>query len=89
MYTYIPSLLSLPPNLCPSHPSRSSHSTWLSSLCYATPSHQLFISHMVADVCQCYCLSSSPAPSLCVHKSILSVCISIPALQICSSVPFF
>ena len=29
------------------------------------------------------------APSLHVHKSILCVCISIPALQIGSSVPFF
>ena len=31
----------------------------------------------------------SPSPSPDVHKSILSVCISIPALQIGSSVPFF
>ena len=36
---YIPSLLSLPP-FPPSHPPRSSQSTWLDSLCYTTTSHQ-------------------------------------------------
>ena len=37
MYTYIPSLLSLPP--ATSHPSRSSQSTGLSSLCYSIAPH--------------------------------------------------
>ena len=41
-------------------------------------------------VCQCCSPSLYPPPlSYCVHKSILCVCISIPALQIGSSVPFY
>ena len=38
IYTYIPSILSLPPNP-PSHPCRSSQSTELSSLCHTAASH--------------------------------------------------
>ena len=45
MYTYIPSLLSPVPTP-PSHPSRWSQSTKLSSLCYAAASHQLSVLHM-------------------------------------------
>ena len=41
-YTYIPSLLSLPP-LSPSHSSRSSQSTRLGSQCYTATSHQLSV----------------------------------------------
>ena len=37
-YTYFPSLLNLPP-ISPSHPSRPSQSTDLSSLCYIAASH--------------------------------------------------
>ena len=48
-YTYIPSLLSLPP-LPPSLISRPSQSTWLGSLCYTTTSHQLFILHMIVYI---------------------------------------
>ena len=40
MYTYIPSLWDLLPS--PSHPSRSSQSTNMSSRCYAAASHHLF-----------------------------------------------
>ena len=44
--------------------------------------------HMVMYVFQCYSPSSSPHSFLCcVHKSIL--CVSIPAVQTGSSVPFF
>ena len=40
-------------------------------------------------VCQCCSPSLYPPPlSYCVHKSILCVCISIPALEIGSLVPF-
>ena len=54
-YTYIPisppSSASLPPSL--SHPSRSSHSIELISLCYAAASQEPSISHLVVYVCQC------------------------------------
>ena len=69
---YIPSILSLPP-ITPSHPSRSSQSPRLSSLCYTSASHWLSILHMVMYMCQCYSLNSSyPLLSHCV-KSILYI----------------
>ena len=49
-YTYIPSLLGLPPSPSPSHPSRSSQGTELSSLCYTAGSHQLSILQMVVHI---------------------------------------
>ena len=53
-------------------------------------SFPLAILHMVVYIFQC-CSSISPTLSLprWVHKSILYVCVSIPALQIGSSIPFF
>ena len=49
-YAYISSFLSLPPT--PSyHPSRSSQSTGLSSLCYTVTSHYLCVLHMVMLIC--------------------------------------
>ena len=93
MYTYIPisppSYMPLPPSL--SHPSRWSQSTELTSLCYAAVSHQLSILHMVVYICQCYSLTSSQIifPPLCVLKSILYVCVLIPALSLGSSEPIF
>ena len=59
---YIHPLLSLPPILTPSQPSRLSQSTSSSSLCYTASSHQLPISHMVTYLCQCYSLNLSPPP---------------------------
>ena len=56
-YTDITSLLSLPP-LLPSHPTRSSQSSRLGSLCYIVTSHQLSVLHRIAYICQCYFLSS-------------------------------
>ena len=49
MYAHILSLLDLPTIPCPasSHPSRSSQSTKLSSLCYTAASHLLSILHTV------------------------------------------
>ena len=42
------------------------------------------------SVFQCYSLSSShPLLPHCVHKFVLYICVSVPALQIGSSVPFF
>ena len=79
----------LSPEPSPSHPSRLSQSTKLSSLCPYS-SFSLTVLHMVAYTCQCYSLNSSHAllPLLC-PKSVFCVCTSIPALHICSSVPFF
>ena len=51
-YTYMPSLLSLPPTP-PSHPPRSSQSQELSSLCYSAVSHQVSILHIIVYMCQC------------------------------------
>ena len=91
MYTYIPisppSCISLPPSL--SHPSRWSQSTELISLCYAAASHQPSILHLVVYICPCHSLTSSqltlPPPH--VLKSIIYICIFIPALPLSSSVP--
>ena len=48
-YTYIPSFLSLP-CLLPSHPTRSSQTTWLGSLCYTATPQQLSILHVKVEV---------------------------------------
>ena len=83
-----PSLLNLPATPS-SHPSKSPQSTRLSALCSPAGSHQRSLLHMVLYTCQCCYPSSCYPPFLpCVHKSILSTCVSIPALQIGSSLPF-
>ena len=88
MCIYSPSLLSLP--LLPwSHPSRSSQSASLSSLCCTAASHWLLILHW-------WCIYASVSlwvfPTLtfpcCIHKFNFYLCISIPALQKGSSMPF-
>ena len=88
-YTYISSFLSLPP-LNPSHPSRSSQSTRLDSLCDIATSHQLSILH---DSVYMPLATSSIPPTLsfprCVCRSVPYICVSIPCLQIGSSVQFF
>ena len=68
--TYIPILLSLAPT---PHPSRSSQSPELSSLCYRAASHSLSVSHVVAYMCQCYSLCPS-------HPLLLLLCPHIPSL---------
>ena len=78
-YTYIPSLLSLL-TLPASHPSRSSQSARLGSFFYIATSHQLSILHMV--VLCCFLHWSHPLFPHCVHKSILSICVSMPSLKI-------
>ena len=67
----------------------SAQSTELSSLCYSAASYQLFYTRL-------YIYFNAPLsvhPTLsfpcCVHKPILSIRISISALQIGSSVSFF
>ena len=91
-YTYIPisppSWASLTPSL--SHPSRSSQSIELISLCYAAASHYLSILHLAVYICQCYSLTSSQLPlPHCVLKSIRYICVFIPALPLGSSILLF
>ena len=91
LYVHIYPLPSGPPSHhLTSHPSRSSQSTELSSLCYRAASRQLSISHMGVYIVRAT-LSIHPTLScpLCSHKPILYTGISIPALQIDLSVPFF
>ena len=63
--TDVPSLLNLPPT--PSHPSRLSRSTSLSSLSHTASSHWRSILYMVMYVFPCYPLNLSqlPLPPLC------------------------
>ena len=51
------------PTLAPSHPSRSSQSTELSSLCCAAAPHWLSMSHPLVYMCQCCSPSFSHPPS--------------------------
>ena len=91
IYMYIPSLVSLPP---PSHPTPLSHQTapgW--AVCYIIASRWLSILRMIRISTHAYVNATfSIYPTLsfphCVRKSILYVCICIPALQISSSGPF-
>ena len=86
-YTYVPFPLGHPP--LPSHSSRSSQSTGLSSMCHTAGYHWLSVLHMVMHTLQRYSLNwPHPYLSPRVHKPVLYVysclmCIySIPALQI-------
>ena len=77
---YILFLLSLPPLPSP-HPSRSSQSTRLGSLCYTVACHQLTISHMVVYIyvnatLSIHCTFSCPRTILILLPS------SIPLAQI-------
>ena len=87
MYTYIPSLLSLPP-IHLIQPSRSSQSTRV-SICATQPLPTIDFTH--GSVYMSVLLSQFLPPFLpyCVQKSVLYVCVSIPTLKIHSSVPFF
>ena len=88
-YTYTLSLSGLPP-LPPFHPSRSSQSARLGSLCYTATSRQLSILHLIVYIPLMATFSIGPTHSLlnCVHKSTLCICLSIPSLHIGSSISF-
>ena len=62
MIIYIYPLPVEPPSPPPFHPSGSSQSDRLSSLCYIATSHWLSISHVVVHICQC-CLLNCPTLS--------------------------
>ena len=61
-YVYMYSLPLGSPAHPPSHPSRSSQSTRMSSLYCTATSHQLSVLNMVMHIFQCYSLSSSHSP---------------------------
>ena len=92
MCMYIPSVLGFsptPPALS-SHPSRSSVSIELSSLCYTAGSYPLSVLHMVACICNPNLPIHSTRPSP-LRPHIHSLCLhlySCPA-QVGSSLPFF
>ena len=52
-------------------------------LCWTAAPHELSVSHMAMCICQWHSLNSShPLCSPICHKSVLHICVSIPALQI-------
>ena len=72
-YTCVPSVLSISP--CPpSHPSRSTQSTELSSWSYTAASCWLSMLHMAAYICQCYPLNLSPPLLLLLCLNVCSLC---------------
>ena len=84
--TYIPSCPSLPSPLIPPISVITEHRAELLALYSRFP---LSISHMVVYTCQSQSPNSPHLPSPHrVHTSVLCICVSIPALQIGSSVPF-
>ena len=87
VYTY--PLLLEPPSYPLIHPSRSSQSIKLSFLCYAAASTSyLFYTWLCVYVKAALSLHPTLSFPGCV-QSVLFICVSIPALQTGSSVPFF
>ena len=76
-YIYIPCLLSLP-LLSQSHPSKSSQSARLGSLCYRATSHCVCFTH--DSICMSATFSIHPTPTFpcCVHRSVHSLLRSLP-----------
>ena len=87
-YTYIPSFLSLAHTSPPSHP--LGHHRAPSCAPCAIQQPPLAALRMVVYIRQCTLNLSHPLPFLpCVHKCVLYIRVSIPALQIGSSVQIF
>ena len=87
-YTCIYPLLLGPPQPHPTPVGHHRALSWVPCTMHQVPTS--YVLHMAVHVCQYQPLSSSsslPHPSL--HKSILYICVSTPALQIHSSVPVF
>ena len=88
-YTYIASLLGLPPT--PLHPTPLVHHralSWASCATQQLPTSCLFYKWQCTYASTTLLIHLTPRPPPC-HMSVLCICISIPALQIGSSVPFF
>ena len=87
------------PSIFLSHPSMTSQSTKMSSLCLERPPTSCLTYKWLCMCIYIYIyiytyisapLSVCPSPSpRSVHKSVLHICASIPALQMGSSAPFF
>ena len=90
LYVYIHPLPIEPASrLPPSHASRSTQRTQLSSPYYTEASQQASTLHTVVNICHCYSLSSSHPllPPLCPQASSLSLCLySCPANRFISTV---
>ena len=76
-YTYVPSLINLPPTSLSIHPSRLSQSISFGSLCHITNSHWLSMLHMALYMFQCYSLKSSPLLPLQLCPNICSLCLHL------------
>ena len=76
--------MNFPPPPIPSYPSRLSQNTRFESHVIQQISTGYLISHTVMCMFQCYSLSSFRP--LCIHKSVLYVCMSTAGLQIGASV---
>ena len=91
IYPHIPSLLHLPPTL-PIPPLQVVTKHQLTSLCYATASHQLSILHLVVymSVPLSHFIPAYPSPSLCpqVHSLHLHI-YSCPAPRFIGTIFFF
>ena len=86
-YMYVPSLKNLPPTPPPhSLTPLGCHRHWVKFHVLYSSFPLAICLHVVMHVFQCYCLSWPPSP---LTVSVLYVCVSIPALQIGTSVPFF
>ena len=90
-YTYVLSLLNLPPPPSPSHRSRLLQSPSLSSLSHTENSLWLFVLHMVMYGSMLLSPYIPPSPSsprlMCIN--LFPVCVCIAALPLISSVPSF
>ena len=84
LYVYIYPLLLEPA----SHPSRSSQSTELNSLCYTAASHQPSISHMVVYTCQRFSLSPSHFLLPPLYSQVYSLCLLLGLSILCTGCYF-
>ena len=88
MYTYIPSLLDLPPTPHPTHLGQHRAQSWAPCALQQVPTSYLFYTGQCTYVNPSVPIHLPPPAPRCVHTSVLYVCASIPALQTGSSVPF-
>ena len=88
--THVPLILNLSPTSTPSYTFRLSQSTVLRSRCpYSNFLFAIYFMYGNTYISMLLSQFIPPSPSPAVSKFVLHVCISIPALQIGSSVPFF